>query len=172
VGWIGTPIALVLGAYHGFLMSFLYMRPLWSTGPYNIVHLLSTVTTGIAAVCLLALLRKQSREELKEIKPVVGGVLGFALLLQIAANIGWLSALAYGGAPAENAHRSLMAHFSLPYWLVAFSIGLAVPLVLLAASALKRKSAFADAALFLGSGMVIVGGFVFRYVTIIAGQIS
>ena len=51
------PLALIVGAYHGLLLAVVTARPLWNTGPTVIAAMLSFVTTGIAAVMLVHLVR-------------------------------------------------------------------------------------------------------------------
>ena len=172
VGWAGVPLAVIIGAYHGYLMSFAYARAMWSSGPYNILHMLAFVTTGIAAVCLLAVWGRGGRNAIKEIAPLVSTILGLALFFQIVASVGWLSAMANSYTSAINAYNVLMTEFGALYWVLAFSVGLVLPLIIVMLIHLWKKPGLAGFALFASSIMIIVGSFFFRYVTIMAGQIS
>ena len=47
---IGIPVALIVGAYHGWLLTIARARPLWNTGPAMVAAIVGFVTTGMAAV--------------------------------------------------------------------------------------------------------------------------
>ena len=57
VGIIGIPFAVLMGTYHGWLLTMVKARPLWNTGPATLAALMAFATTGIAAVLLVLCLR-------------------------------------------------------------------------------------------------------------------
>jgi formate-dependent nitrite reductase membrane component NrfD len=98
-------------------------------------------------------------------------VTAFAVVLQLAALILFLvSVKATGSAGIGSALAVLIAGaYSLPFWAGAVVIGAVIPLVLLFTGAMKRPGA---ALAVLASVLILVGGFLTKYLIIAAGQVG
>lgn len=163
--------ALFAAFYHGFLLSFVTARPLWNAGAVNVASVISSITTGIAAVLLLASFSTRGKAEIGQMNPALKNVLLMLLIAQISTCLIWLVTLMTGKADFVNAYIILNQDFGLLLWLGAILIGLIVPFLVLSAYSFgaKRDNPIPIP---LISIPILIGGLVFRYVLVIAGQIS
>ena len=173
VGVVGSVFALALGMYHGILRTVLKASALWNAGPTTVVSILGFVLTGIAAVTLVIALRRRGDVALKAIL-AVRWVFGFAILAQLFTVLLWLATLFTGPRDAHAAADLLMNRFPLLFWGGAIGLGLIVPLALgLYAIIHERKDPRLSVAIpAVTAVLVLVGGFILRYVIVIAGQLS
>ncbi len=158
--------AVFVGLYHGFLLSFVTARPLWSAGASGIVSFASLITTGIAAVLVCASFTEKSRSEVAEIYGITGNILVVSILVQLFAILIWVVSLATGKADFVNAFHVLNSRFGLQFWGIAVCIGLLAPLAILFT---KRNKPIL---IFLTGALILIGGFALRHTIILAGQIS
>lgn len=178
VGIVGIPVALLVGAYHGWLLSDLVARPLWNTNLTIVIAMLSFVTTGMAAVLLVVcLLGKKTTGQDAEGRVSRGAcrILSVALAVQVAALIVWWVGLSNGTADARDALATFSAAYGGAFWWVSMGLGLIVPLVLhlvAAATPSKESTAINTPLTVLASILILLGGLVFRYVLVIGGQLS
>jgi protein NrfD len=170
-GFIGLPFALAVGIYHGFLLMVFKSRPLWNTGPVTIAAICGFITTGIALVVLVLSLLPKYRELLLEIK-ISRNILGGAILLQLFTIALWMSSLYFGPGDSRQAMLTLITEFALFFWGGAISLGLLLPLLIgiVALFVERRTKRFSYAVPLWTSPMVLIGGFILRYVVIIAAQ--
>lgn len=163
--------ALFVAYYHGFLLSFTTARPLWNAGAVNVASVISSVNTGIAAILLLMSFSNKGRGEIQQMSPAAKNFLLISLLAQMTTCFIWVVTLTTGKADFVNAYHVLNQNFGLMFWGGAISMGLVLPFfVLLAYSTGTRK----DKAIpvFSVSLPLLIGGFIFRYVVVLGGQIS
>ncbi len=178
VGIVGIPVALLVGAFHGRLLSALVARPLWNTNLVIIIAMLSFVTTGMAAVLLVVcLLGKKTTGQDAEGRVSRGActILSAALALQVVALIAWWVRLSNGTADARDALATFSAAYGGAFWWVTIGVGLVVPLIvqLVAAAVRSKESPAINTPLtVLASILILLGGLVFRYVLVIGGQLS
>ena len=166
IGLATTFFAVFVGFYHGFLLSFVTARPLWNAAASSVVSIMSFMTTGIAAVLLGASLTEKGRREIAELFGMAANTLLVAILIQLAAIFIWMVSLARGKADFVNAFNTLNREFGFQFWGIAVVVGLCVPFVLLATRKCKAI------VLPITGALVLLGGYVFRHVLIICGQIS
>jgi protein NrfD len=190
VGVVGIPLALVVGAYHGWLLTIVRARPLWNTGPATISALLCFVTTGMAAVLLvLCLLPKSARQSsgasgqnpLAKAPPVPWMIRDFRHLLVVAMIVQalvffiWWISLYYGPTDAREALITANAAIGSLFWIVGIGLGLIIPIFLQVLEIVRHSS---DAnginipLTIVTTVLILVGGFVFRYAVVIGGQLS
>ena len=163
--------ALFTACYHSFLISFVTARPLWNNGATNVISIFIAINTGVAAVVLLTVLTQKGREEIKELFSGCKVFLLISLFLQISTCVVWVLSLVTGKADAIHAYRILNQHFSFIFWFGAIIVGLLFPfLVLLLSARSKKDASLVSVALF--SIPILLGGFIFRYVLLYAGQLS
>ena len=184
VGWLTLPVALIVGAYHGLLLSAIRARPLWSTGPTTVAALLGFLTTGIAAVMIVHLVRMKLAGRLANAAWVVEfltdmrevrNILGAALLLQLFTFFIWWLSLLLGMQPAQQALAAANAAWGPWFWFGAIGVGLVLPL-LLGGVAMVRGSRIGNAleinTIWVTSGLILVGGFIFRLAVVLGGQMA
>lgn len=173
VGAVGSVFALALGMYHGILRTVLKASALWNAGPTTVASILGFVLTGIAAVTLVIALRRRGDVALKAIL-AIRWIFGLAIIAQLFTVLLWLFTLYAGPHDAKAAAQVLMDRFPLLLWGGAIGLGLILPLALgLYAIVHERKDPRLSVAIpAVAAALVLVGGFILRYVIVVAGQLS
>lgn len=168
VGLIGSLFGFFIAAYPGVLLGAT-ARPLFISAHWlGALFLAVSASTGGAAIALiLSLLGGQARESLSRVMRVTA----FALIIQLVALI--LFMISVTGAGSEGISKALAVLLSGPYsvtfWLGAVVVGLVAPLVLQFGGVIKKA---APGMVALVSVLVLVGGFLAKYVIIAAGQVA
>jgi formate-dependent nitrite reductase membrane component NrfD len=167
-GVVGSVFGFFIAAYPGVLLGAT-ARPLFINAHWlGAVFLAVGAATGGAAIALvLALLRGAGgREGLVRVMRVTS----IALVVELIALVLFVvSVKMAGSAGISAALRQLLAgSYSVPFWLGAVIIGVVVPLVLQRGAARTGAPGMAV----LVSALVLVGGFLVKYVLIAAGQAS
>ena len=163
VGVIGGFFGFFLAAYPGVLLGA-PARPLFQNGSFlGALFLAVGASTGAAAIALiLSLLGQEAGGTVGRLRQIIIPV----LLLQAATLALFL--LKVGMSGGEGAAQSLALLLSGPYslifWVGAVAVGLIVPLVLQVAS---RQPGLAA----ISAVLILVGGFLVKYVIIAAGQV-
>lgn len=166
VGILGGVLAFFLAAYPGVLLGAT-ARPLFISAHWlGALFLAVGASTGAAAIALtLTLMGAAGREALSRLMRLIA----YALIVQAAALV--LFGVAVSGAGSAGLSRALAQLLSGPYsmtfWVGAVLVGLIVPLGLQLGGA-RRTASLGMAALV--SLLVLVGGFLVKYVIIAAGQ--
>lgn len=173
LGWLGVPFALVVGGYHGFLMTIVKAHPLWNAGPSTVTALLGFTISGVAAVVLTLSLSTQRQQLLSAIR-LTRDILGAAIIAQLFTIVLWAIVLTNGPRASVRALHELNTHFAVPFWGVAVGLGLVLPLLLgvmeIAREHRQQRATVSAWVPMLTSAMALVGVFVFRYVVLVAGQ--
>jgi formate-dependent nitrite reductase membrane component NrfD len=167
-GVIGAVLGFFIAAYPGVLLGAT-ARPLFVSAHWlGAIFLAVSAATGGAAIALiLTVLRGVSaREQVTRVLRVTS----IALVVELIALILFvISTKMVGSARISAALGQLLAGpYSVPFWVGAVIVGVVAPLVLLRGAA--RTGAPAMVALV--SVLVLVGGFLVKYVLIVAGQAS
>lgn len=168
VGLIGSVFGFFVAAYPGVLLGAT-ARPLFVNAHWlGAVFLAVGAATGGAAIALvLSLLGGAARDALARLMRVTA----FALVLEAVFLV--LFAIAVRGSGSAGISRALGALVGRPhgvtFWLGVVAIGIVAPLVLQFAGGV-RKTTPALAALV--SVLVLIGGFLVKYVIVAAGQVS
>jgi formate-dependent nitrite reductase membrane component NrfD len=180
VGLCTLPFAVIVGAYHGFLLSFISAKALWNTGPTLVSSILGFITTGIAAVLLVHIIRSkfESSDE-----PLQGSVLDFqfvykilagAIFLQLVTFFIWWTALVFGSHSAQQALEAANLRYGFVFWFGAIGLGLVIPVVLEIWGIFKGHfitSAWSMPVVCLMSVFILIGGYLFRWAVLMAGQL-
>lgn len=169
VGIVGSVFGLFLAAYPGVLLGAT-ARPLFVNGHWlGALFLAVGVSTGAAAIALvLALIGGDRRDTLAPLMRAVAA----ALIVQAVALVLFIVTVSMSGSVGISRALTplLSGQYSVTFWLGAVMAGLVVPLALqLAGGGLRRASAGITA---LVAILVLVGGFVIKYVLIAAGQVT
>jgi len=189
VGILGIPIALIVGAYHGWLLTIVRARPLWNTGPATITALIGFVTTGMAAVLLVLCLLPKSRLRVAEsaapktvdrARPAPWMIRDFrrllvgAMIVQGLTFFIWWISLYYGPADAREALVAANVAMGPLFWIVGIGLGLVVPIGLQLVEVVRsagRGDGLNVPLTIATTVLILVGGFVFRYAVLIGGQL-
>lgn len=173
VGGLGMLFAVIVGGYHGLLLSAAQTRDLWNTALVPALFMATAVATGIAAVVILASLFAGTSDissAVSKLNKAQGVTLSIILFLIIV----YLITLFNSSPDAQVAARLLVTgSFGLIFWVGAVVIGLLLPLLIEAydiySTAGGEAAATATVPLLI-SVLVLIGGFVLRYVIVFAGQ--
>jgi len=178
----GTVFALLVGGYHGLLLSSLG-RPLWAGGMVAALFLVSSVLGGTALLILLKELgisfgvpQKVGREiaSASDAKGINFTVLFCTLsALQLILVLSWQISISRGALETSTTATSLMDQFGGLWISLVLLGGLVLPLLGSLYSLIKNKSSEMSKGMALTlSTLVIVGGFTFKHIVLLAGQIK
>ncbi len=173
----GFPLAVSVGIYTGVLLGAVQARPFWNTNLVAQMFLFSALSTGTATLILVRLFDKKRPVALAEMRflytlDICLILIEFFIVLPYLIH-GKLSVLAVQDALAQV----LGGPFTFTFWVLFLGCGLLVPLlielyefkpVLLGRGQLHISARWATTA----AGLVILGGYVLRYVFVFAGQAS
>jgi formate-dependent nitrite reductase membrane component NrfD len=166
VGLIGSVFGFFIAAYPGVLLGAT-ARPLFVNATWlGALFLAVGASTGAAAIALiLSLVGETGRGAL----PRVMRLTAFALVLQsVFLALFIVADRASGSVAIGRALAALLAGpYSLPFWGGAVLVGIVAPLTLMFSGAMKRS---VPVMAVVTAVLVLVGGFVTKYVIIAAGQ--
>jgi formate-dependent nitrite reductase membrane component NrfD len=167
-GVIGSVFGFFLAAYPGVLLGAT-ARPLFISAHWlGALFLAVGVATGSAAIALvLAWLRGRNAHD---VLARVMRVTSVALVVELVALTLLVVSVKAAGSEGVDAALAqlLMGRFSVPFWLGAVFLGAVLPL-LLQRSAIGPRAPQMTALL---ATLVLVGGFLVKFVLIAAGQSS
>jgi formate-dependent nitrite reductase membrane component NrfD len=166
VGVIGGALGFFIAAYPGVLLGAT-ARPLFISAHWlGALFLVVGASSGGAAIALiLSLLGVQARDSLSRLMRFTA----FALILQLAALVLFIIAVQMSGSTriAQALAQLLSGPYSLTFWLGAVVVGIVVPLALQLGVGIKKAAPGMTA---LASALILIGGFLVKYVIIAAGQ--
>lgn len=180
VGFVGAVFAVIVGIYHGLLLSTVASHPIWANASGVVGSVLLFVITGVAAALLAHSLRKglagmrlaegDAASYAAGLKPV-GYVLIGAIALMLVNLLAWYASLSFGPAPARIALAEAMAAYGGLIGGVGVVLGLIVPLVVaIWAVGAVREGKSVVPAMALASLLLLVGGFAIRFTVVLGGQ--
>lgn len=179
---VGGVLAVCVAAYTGVLLGEAQIAfPLWNISLLPVLFVVSAASTGTAAVLFIS--RLVAPDEVKGLAlvsratlvlPVIEFVLVGALLV-ITATVGGSA----GGAAVASLGNLLNGSYAVAFWGGFIVVGLVLPFCI---EMLRRKRVFGAAAnstvvslarfdgalALVGEGGVLVGGFLLRYLVIMA----
>ncbi len=169
---VGLVCAVAVAIYTGLLLGDAPGFPLWNPVVLPLLFLVSAASSGFAAVLLAAHVGKFGGSDgLGFLKKT-----GLALpVLEVVLVVALLAVTASVGGSAGPAAAASVANLSGPYavafWLGLVVVGLALPFCLelvRAAQAKKNPEAASSGMAIVGEACVLVGGFLLRYLVIMA----
>ncbi len=154
------PLALILGVYTGILLSAFNARPLWNNAILGPLFLVSGLSTGAAAIILLS----KTKVEKHLFGKIDLGLIIIELTLITHMIMGY-----YAGSQVQLEAMQLLVggDFTLMFFGFVVILGLIIPAVLELIELLGFKVPVVVPAL-----LVILGGLLFRFVMIEAGQLT
>lgn len=175
-------LAIVVGGYHGLLLGVNTARPLWSAGPTVVSAMLSFITTGMAAVMIVHLVRMKLAGRLSEEggaknffrdMTIARAILVGGLILQLGTFFLWWLSLKAGDLQSQQALAQANEDFGKSFWWIGIGVGLIVPIALSLVDIVRRGRALVSQVvpnLALTSLLILVGGYYFRLAVVLAGQ--
>jgi len=155
LGTIGVPLAIMFHGGVGALFGVLLARPLWNSGLFPIIFLVSALASGGALLTLVAAVFQDGWRRNRDTVVALGQLVLGLLLLDVLFQVSEYSVALYGGVPDDV--RSLELIMGGPFWWVFWVwqilAGTLVPIVLLALPT-RRNPRWVSAA-----GLLIAAGF-------------
>lgn len=165
---VGAVLAVCVAAYTGVLLGDAGVAfPLWNMAVLPILFIVSAASTGIAVTLLIT--RLVAADEAAAL-PWLGKaglvlpVLELALVIALLAVAGMAGGSA-GAAGAASVANLVSGPYAVAFWLGFVVIGLAVPFVL---ELMSHRGSQSKALPMAGEACVLVGGFMLRYLVIMA----
>lgn len=160
MAWAMMILAVVLGVYTGILLSAFNARPLWNTSILGPLFLVSGLSTGLAAIIWMS----KSHYERTILSKIDLTLIGVELFLIIHLLMGFLAATE---VQIEAANLFLGGDFTVTFWVFLIILGLIVPAILEILELVGYKIP-----LWIPSLLILIGGFMFRFIMVEAGQIT
>jgi len=154
------PLTIILGIYTGILLSAFNARPLWNNAILGPLFLTSGLSTGAASIILLA---KTAKE-----KYLFGKIDLVLIIIELGLIIHMLMGM-YAGSEVQIEAMQLLVggEFTLMFFGFVVILGLIIPGILEFIELAGYKVPATVPAL-----LVILGGLIFRFVMVEAGQIT
>ncbi|MEG0071540.1 MAG: NrfD/PsrC family molybdoenzyme membrane anchor subunit [Raoultibacter sp.] len=168
--WIGVVFAFGVAAYTGFLLGVVQAFPLWNNAALPILFVASALSAGLAATSLVGLLFDRANFEqmwlIKKSHVVLVSIeaVMLAIMLIIVASA--------GNAATDSVMNIVAGAYAPPFWIGIVVFGLALPFCIEGYPVfITKRIETGTATLILsviGEVGVLVGGFLLRYVIIMA----
>ena len=173
---IGFPLAVGVGIYTGVLLGAVQARPFWNTNLVAQMFLFSALSSGCALVILALSLRRAGLDagEARLLYSIDIVLIGLELFIVMPYLIhGTLSPLAV----QQALQLVLGGPFTFAFWVLFLGLGLLLPLAIELwemRPVLLDRGSFHSGRVLAGVSavLVLIGGFVLRYVFVYAGQMS
>lgn len=160
LAWAMMVLAVVLGIYTGILLSAFNARPLWNNSILGPLFLVSGMSTGIAAIMWMS----KSHHERKILSRIDLLLIAVELFLITHMIMGFLAG---PSVQLEAAGLFLGGQFTTSFWVFVIILGLLFPAALEILELIGYKIPVAIPAF-----LILVGGLVFRFIMVEAGQIT
>lgn len=176
LGMLGFPFSIGVGIYTGVLLGAVQSRPFWNTNLVAQMFLFSALSTGTAAL-ILALSVNRKELDFKQLRflytlDICFITIEFFIVLPYLIH-GKLSVLA-----VQDALKLILGGpYTLVFWVVFMLLGLLLPLAIelweMAPAFFQKSAVHHNKRLASGAALlVLMGGYVLRYVFVYAGQVS
>jgi protein NrfD len=160
LAWVLVPTTIILGIYTGILLSAFNSRPLWNNSILGPLFLISGLSTGAAAIIVLSKTHAE-RRLFSMIDLVLIGIELFLITHMI------MGMMAGSQVQIEASQLILGGEFTVMFWVFVVIMGLAFPAILEIFELIGFKVPAVIPAI-----LVIIGGLVFRFVMVDAGQLT
>ena len=160
MAWILIPSTILLGMYTGILLSAMNARPLWNTSILGVLFLTSGLSSGAAAIIWMS----QSHAEKLLFSKIDLGL----IILELFFITHMIISLYAGPEVQTQAVEVLVGgDFTVAFWGFVVILGLILPAIFEVLEISGFKIPVAIPVL-----LVLMGGLVFRFVMIDAGQLT
>lgn len=163
-------IAIVVGAYTGFLLSAIQAIPMWNTPVLPLLFLTSGISAGIAANILVGLVFFKSsinKESIKYLLMMDLRVIMTELPLILVLFVGMM----YTGGDALSVAKAALSTgvWAKVFWFGVIGVGLLLPLII--AFTALRNHAYKVGFIMVNSFVVLCGVMMLRFYIVYAGQL-
>lgn len=163
-------IAIIVGAYTGFLLSAIQANPIWNTPILPLLFLASGISAGIATNILVGILffkNSINKESVKYLLVMDLRVIMVELPIIVLLFVGMMYV---GGDSLVAAKQALTTGFwAILFWVGVIGVGLLLP-VIIAFTALKNHE-YKVGYIIFNSFVVLVGVLLLRFYIVYAGQL-
>ncbi len=160
LAWVILIFAIITGIYTGILLSAFNARPLWNTSVLGPLFLASGISAGAATIILMS---RDVRERTLFAKLDLM-VLGIEMFLIVHMFMGFLAGTQ---VQIEAAQLFLGGEYTMVFWIFVVFIGIFLPALL---DILELRGYHIPA--LVPGVLVLLGGIIFRFVFVFAGQVS
>jgi len=160
IAWVNIILSVILGVYTGILLSAFNARPLWNTAILGPLFLTSGISTAAATIMWMA---KDHRERIKFSRIDLWLI---AVELFLITHM-FMGLTAGTQASTEAAALFMGGPYTAIFWIGVVAMGLVLPAILEIMELIGFKVPVAIPAF-----LIIVGGALFRFVMVDAGQLS
>lgn len=185
VAWVSVPLGVGVAVYTGVLLGAMPARPFWNSPVLAMLFLLSSISTGVAAILLArAVMHRKQPDAQREQQYHESGYLLTAtdtllIGLELLTIFLFLMYAHLTVGSVKAAVSVVLAGGSLAgmFWFWVVLVGLVVPaaieLALIVPRLIHHKAFVVHQSLeIILPAAVLVGGFMLRYVVVVAGQIT
>ncbi len=160
LAWIIIVLSVILGIYTGILLSAFNARPLWNTSILGPLFLVSGMSTGAAAILLMS---KSAAE-----RRIIGGIDILMIVIELFFITHMIMGFQAGSqTQIDAAQLFLGGPFTVPFWVFVVILGLIFPVIL---EIMERLGVHMP--VIVPAGLIIIGGLIFRFIMVEAGQIT
>ncbi len=184
LAWVAVPLGIATAVYTGILLGAMPARPFWNSPILALLFLMSSISTGVALILLVrAILHRapagegaQAYEESSYILTATDILLiGFELMVIFLFIM--YAQLTIGGVKEAIAVILPGGDLAVLFWVGVVLIGLLIPALIELYYVVPKlvyhrgynAPRIVDIAV---SGAVLLGGFLLRYVVLVAGQVT
>jgi len=160
MAWANVILSFILGIYTGILLSAFNARPLWNSSILGPLFLVSGLSTAAALIMWLT----KDKEERKLFGQIDLLLIGLELFLITHMFMGFLAG---SQVKIEAAQLFLGGEFTAAFWTFVVGLGLVIPAIFEIMKLRGYKIPVALPAL-----LILVGGLIFRFIMVDAGQIT
>jgi formate-dependent nitrite reductase membrane component NrfD len=190
---IGAVLALATCAYTGLLVAVVKAIPFWNTFLMPVLFVVSAFSTGLSITMLMAHILENGLEADEQKVTKTHLYLVGAEIVLLAAIMGLMASGSNGPVAAESASKVISGSLAISFWGILVALGLVAPLLVSVyglnklspakvgralqpdlVAAVSEGAAASEGAhgltkvLLLSDTVVVLGGFVLRYVVIFA----
>ncbi len=185
LSWIVIPVGIGVAIYTGVLLGAMPARPFWNSPILAMLFLVSSLSTGVAGILLLRALfgskgrpvevRQQHNYTAYLLTASDAMLIGFELLVVFLFVM--FAFLTVGDVKYALTETILGGELTTLFWLGFVIVGLIVPALIELKYVVPKLLYQRDYAVPRGveiavSILVLIGGFLLRYVVVVAGQIT
>ncbi len=184
LAWISVPLGIATAVYTGILLGAMPARPFWNSPILALLFLLSSISTGVALILLARAVfhRTQSPEVEREYREsdyllTATDILLIGFELMVIFLFIMYAQLTIGGVKEAIAVILPGGDLAVLFWFGVVLVGLLIPALIELYYVVPKlvyhrgfnAPRIVDIAV---SGAVLLGGFLLRYVVLVAGQVT
>ncbi len=185
LAWIMVPMGIAVAVYTGVLLGAMPSRPFWNSPILALLFFVSSLSTGVAAILLAravfanhklnAKARRQFEDSSYLLTASDAMLIGFELLVVFLFLM--FAYLTVGDVREAVSVVLWGGSLAVPFWLLFVALGLLIPVLIELFYVIPKLLFYKDYSAprsveILVSVIILIGGFVLRYVVVVAGQIT